>query len=677
MKNLLKISMLILLICIFAGCSRQEKTKELLPVSGEDFVYTVSERTAAYTVDEEGLLYTVEGKAAERHKTGEPINPKEREYTTQIFEIYDLEGNCINHQELKFGYGAVTMMTIDDEVLYCVVPVDLDKYVYLVDTTTWQAVELTKLIGYQFVDKMVVLDEYLYILGTGEEAATKSYILHPEVYVFSYDGEQICRFNLTEQKPKQERMKVDFPIGMYATEEDTLMIYQYTEENAFGFLEFNPSELSLTEMEWHHVNAPRTNIGECGEGYIYTDEYKLYYGTTDGTEAQILPDKVTLTDPSVYQKGFLFLMDRENMGWVKRICEDTYIKSNKEIQVLSNQIMRDVPFGCGYQMNLYPASNDEFTLKALAQDKDFDVYLLSSREDCANNLQKNGAFYALNEVEGVQEYLDASFPYVKELAINEDGDIWMVPVALAIPGIVYNKELCEKNKVDYSQMSLLDFMELLKKIEAENPEQASMALIMLIEEFHMQYLSKYESFDTELARNYLQKLRKIYETCGEWGVNDVYGRSLIERTVAEFYVDYNVYSTSPVLDAINELYGDSNAYGFAGTPKLENGIRNVGTVTFLAVNPKSENLEDTLKYISEFCKYMLTKQNSFILQDEAMYEDTQFVKEQYQLYANGDINFRMEYEIFLEDFGAYIRGEIGLEETITEVERKRKLYVGE
>ncbi|MBR6643460.1 MAG: hypothetical protein IKL28_07360 [Lachnospiraceae bacterium] len=74
---------------------------------------------------------------------------------------------------------------------------------------------------------------------------------------------------------------------------------------------------------------------------------------------------------------------------------------------------------------------------------------------------------------------------------------------------------------------------------------------------------------------------------------------------------------------------------------------------------------------------MLTKQNSFLLADESMYTDTPFIRDQYQLYADGAIDFRMDYEVFWMDLGSYLTGDVGLEEAIAEAEHKRKIYLGE
>ena len=123
--------------------------------------------------------------------------------------------------------------------------------------------------------------------------------------------------------------------------------------------------------------------------------------------------------------------------------------------------------------------------------------------------------------------------------------------------------------------------------------------------------------------------------------------------------------------------GDWDAIGLAGVPKMEEGMENTGTLTFLMVNPQSENLEDALQYVSDFSKYMLKKKDSLILTDETTYTDTPFMKDAYELYANGAIQFEMDFNIYVNPFYEYANGETALEDMIAEIERRRKVYVGE
>ena len=126
-----------------------------------------------------------------------------------------------------------------------------------------------------------------------------------------------------------------------------------------------------------------------------------------------------------------------------------------------------------------------------------------------------------------------------------------------------------------------------------------------------------------------------------------------------------------------ELVGNSKEVGVAGVPSMSEEVGNIGTLTFLAVNPNSQNLEATLQYVATFCHYMMTKQDSFVLQDISLYTDTPFVKECYETYANGDVYFWMDKEIYWNLFWDYVEGNMELEEMIEEIERKREIYVGE
>ena len=676
MWSRIKIMMLSgLFIVLLAGCNKGAKQEELLPVTRDAFSYSVSEKTYTITVDDEGRLYTVKSELPKFEKTEMNIQELEQLKAIHTFEVYDTDGKSIMQKELKFGTGRAEQMLVVDGTIYCITPDSMENFVYIIDTKEWNVMQSLELPGYQRVYNMVLLDDYLYVLGKTKGAASNGYNLHPDVILYNYLGEQISRINLKEENPQMEKMKVDFPISIYATEQDTLMIYRYTEEHGFGFLEFDPTAMTLMEQEWYHTNYARNNVGSCGDGYTYTTENKLYYGTTKGVQVQLLPDGVNLTEPAVYRKGFAFFRNMEHPDVVKRVCVLDIIQENNEIRMLTNQNPNDFPYGCGYQMSTQPATTDEFALKVLAQDSDFDLFLLSSRQDCAYNLQKNGAFYALNDVEGVEQYLDACFPYIKELAVNEDGDIWMVPVGLAIPGMIYNKEFCEENGVEYVQMDYLEFLSFMKKVESEEPDLASMAVVTLLEELFMQYLTRHDSFDTDIFRSCISRLREIYAEYGEWGTNDVYGQSLSEGTIEDFYLDYAVYSAW--FAKVAERIKDSEGYGISGIPRIADGIGNVGTITILAVNPQSENLEDTLKYITDFCNYMVTKQDSFVLADESMYTDTPFIREQYRLYANGAVDFRIDSEVYLDDFISYVKGEVELEDAIAEAERKMKIYKGE
>jgi len=688
MKQILQITF-VLCLAVLCGCGeKNQQEKDLLPASRETFVYTEIEEADCMTVDEDGLLYISVWQQPE-DKGPIPVTEYVYQPDKQQISVYDLDGNCIRQETVAFGNGMCGTMLVQGKTMYCTVfhsdyncPV-----LFAIDTETWEVAEAAKLKGYSSISYLIPMGDYFYVLGRYKEAFDKEYT-DDQAQTYRYN--RIGRINTAAEEARLEMMNVELPVAMYRTTKDTLMIYRYGDGMGFGFLEFDQMAGTLTEAGWKKTDRLITNIGGCGDGYLCTQSLDtLYYGTADGKEAQVFPGSVILNRPPVYQKGFAFFRNRENEQ-VYRICVEDILQENQPLQFLLAEMAQDLPYGCGFQMEKKIVTDEELALKVLALDKDFDLFLLSTRTQISDSIRKNGVFYALNDVDGVEEYLNACFPYLNELARNEEGDIWMVPVMLAIPGVVYNKEYCAEQGVDLSSMDFEEFIAFTEKGREENPDYVSISGYVCREELFGQYLSKYDTFDSELFRHYAAVLKKVsgknwlfsgamedslsYTGDISWAMEEEYPLQT-KGELPEFYYFYNVYSR--VLEGLQENFRSREDVGMIGVPKLAEGIGNYGTLTFLAVNPQSENLEATLEYISAFAKYMLTKQDSFLLADESTYTDTPFTKDWYNLYANGTVYFGVEGDVFLSTFGDYLEDTIDLETAIVEMERRRKLYLEE
>lgn len=686
------IVILLTVLLMLCGCNQEKgREKDLLPASHDPFIYTEIKEADCMTVDENGLLYTCVRKPKE--STG-PVLATEYVYQPdgQQISIFDLDGNCIDSKILEFGNGTCSNMLFHGDILYCVV--SHSEYacpvLFAVDTTRWTVTEAMQLKGYSMVSYLEPVGDYFYILGRYREAFDTEY---SDAQALAYRYNRISRINMTEQQTKLELMNVELPVAMYATGRETLVMYRYVDGTGYGFLEFDQQAGTLTETGWKNSGGSLENFGGCDEGFLYirSQLYSsyLYYGTPDGKEAQVYPEKVRLNRPIAYQKGFAFFFNVED-NQMYRICIADTIQDNPPLQFLQMETAQDFPYDCGFQMEKNVVTEEELALKVLAQDRDFDLFLLSSGSSVSDNIRKNGVFYTLNDVEGVEEYINACFPYLNELARNEEGDIWMVPVMLAVPGIVYNKEYCAAQGVDFTSMDLEEFLIFTEAAKEENPDYADISSYVYKESFIQQYLSKYNTFDTDLFRKYAKIAKSVckydwlfhgkiadsvcYDTDIIPGMEEEYPLQT-EGELPEFYYFYNVYSRP--LKSLQNNAGDIEEIGMMCVPKLEENMKNCGTLTFMAVNPQSENLEATLKYISAFAKYMLTKQDSFLLADESTYTDTPFTKDWYNVYANGTVYFGVDGEVFLSTFADYLEEKIDLEITITEMERRRKLYLEE
>ena len=650
----------IFLLCVIVGCGKEEEKKTDLSAGKDEFYYAGTEDVDGYIVTEEGLLYTTKFMIQDNQ-------------SVQQISIYDLEGNCLEQNVVVCGGGTIVALEEKDGILYALCYDTLCR----IDTNTWEAEDLYTFHNFSSISNMVLLGDYCYILGTVSNPSVKNYDLPNKDMVYEYRGETIARISVTAEEKVLEQMQVEFPILITKRNEDSMLIYSFEEEQGFVFLEFVPSSGTLTQVGQKESTTPLLNLTPCENGYLFSQNGKLYYGVVEGTQAELPSDSFdSMFAELYYEQGFLFIKEYEKE--LKRIYLREHLHDNQTIQVLvptDMQYNTDKPYGCGYLVKETQVSLEEYALKVLAQDTDFDLYILSSRDNYSYNLKKNGAFLPLNEVEGVQEYLDACFPYVKELATNEEGDIWMIPVGLAIPGIVYDKEYCEENGVDFTQMDFADFLKFTEETEQSSPEKTAISFFMVKEEFLGQYLQVYDSFDTEVFREYAQLLHGIQEKATKEWMLDGFVEIKADGQTPDFYYNYNVYRYLFLVNA--QKIGDSERFGVMGVPAIDGCPGNVGTITYVAVNPKSDNLEATLDYIMSLCKHLMEQKDLFMLEDKTTYIDTSFKNELYELYANGTVRFDMDNDVYYDTFSDYLEGEMELEEMITEIERRRLVYMGE
>ena len=660
-------------LLLLVGCKEKIiiEPKEVVK-EPEVFRYQGTEQVGAITVDEEGLLYTATYLTTNNQDV--VTNNEEPKEGTQHFCVYNLEGTCIQQVDVLMGNSSIASMTIKGNTLYAVASrLRMGQVLYALDLTTWEVTKVAVLAeqdaeDFYRIEDILCIEEYLYILGWTQ--TPKKYELYPEVSGFKAD-KILGRISLAEENASMEVLDVDFPLAILP-KESTLLIYQYNEEYGFGFLEYNPKEESFKEVGEKSTKQIPEGFCLCEEGYLFTKAATnaLYYGTFDGMEAQIGTKEFSLYNAQLqYCNGSVFYYNyRESQ--VERVRIEGSIQDNKEIRLLINSNDVTHAYGVGYRMIRKEVNREEFSLKVLAQDTDFDLYLLGSRDPNAYNLKKNGVFYPLNDIPAVERYLDACFPYLKEIATNEDGDIWMIPVRVDIPILLYDKVYSALQDVDFSNMSYLDFLTFTEYAQREDAGKIENFKIQ--EEFFAQYFRLEDSFDTNVFREYAKQIKSLYNLTGESIDSD---KVYMNDILPEFYYEYVAFHDDCIMfsEAI-EWWGVEETVDVIKIPKMSEELNNLGTCYFFAVNPQSDNLETTLTYLSDLCTYLMDVENSFLLADATTYTDNAFIQQCYELYQNGSIYFNVDREVYRGIFTEYLEGNIELEEMIEEAERRLEIY---
>lgn len=376
-------------------------------------------------------------------------------------------------------------------------------------------------------------------------------------------------------------------------------------------------------------------------------------------ESELYPDGFFWDNDLCYVNGRVACR-AFNREIIRFVLEDVK-KDNRTIRYISTGYEPEEPYGCGYEMQRTELEKDKFALKILSLDQDYDLCMVNTSDSISDNLRKNGVFYPLNDVPGVQQYLDACYPYVREAATDEDGNIWMLPISVDIPGVVAGKEGRDKGLM-HEGISYKEYFDAHSLLTAEDKTRVRMPWAMMFEFLFMQYFSENTTADTEEFRN----LIRLFADNSEILMNHASNSS------NRFY-EYVRYASEYSAQHISELGDETLAYEL---PKYTEGAKNVGSCVFLAVNPQSEHLDATLAYISSWIAYKLKTGDKplFFQQQEA--PKTEYEASVQKLYRNGKIGYMMDGSV-VTGWEEVLKDVSKLEAYVKETDRKLQIYLKE
>jgi hypothetical protein len=319
-------------------------------------------------------------------------------------------------------------------------------------------------------------------------------------------------------------------------------------------------------------------------------------------------------------------------------------------------------------------TDEEMALSMLSQDEGYDIYYMNSNEDISENIRDKGSFYPLNEVEGVKEYLDSCFPYIKDAAINEDGDIWMLPISINIPYIVYNENACKDYDMELSKsMSLDNLVNVLTKVKQDSSIEKKYNYFnnIFVNNLLHQYTREYTNFDNDIFRKLAQSLKNNFN--GENSNGEFILNSLTKsKDNNMLFVASDLYN----LSFINKIM-NMNGLRACKFPGITDNKSNTANCYYLCVNPASKNLKRTLQYISSLCSYLLTQEDNMMLSNWDNPKKGRLIDDLYEIYSNGDVQFTYPDELFKEDLLKYFSGEKELESVIQDSNRRMDIYLNE
>lgn len=504
-------------------------------------------------------------------------------------------------------------------------------------------------------------DNELYIIGeTSENSGTgQNYTSSGQLSVF-----RIC-------DGAYEKLTIDSPTAVCAKKTGGAII---AAREGFGsyIIQYKDGEFSDKQYVENLTGSINGLTDIDGEHVVFTASTNSFDSTLCASDinsmykAELLAG-VSAVGGSIYSAGgYCFFtpgvdITKDTGDYaVVRIKFSDYYKYNNPINYICSPDSGTTPFGCGYILNEMHPSNEEAALKIMSMDRDYDICYLSTGDDISYQIKKKGSFYPLNDIEGMEEYLDKCFPSIKEAFTDENGDIWALPIHAKTRFVFSNN-----GETDYSQMTMTEFIDYIDGLSEEELEKVHIFNNDLIEDVLAEYIITHDKFDTPEFRIFAEKMKSSER------LNPTKNLGVFAKGVNPEYL-----CSIRQSDMLIVLSGYDG--GVFGIPRIGSEASLMQDVTFMSINPNSEHLQDAINYITEVVKYQSENEDTLIFREEAgKYSEIPVIKPLLKLCSDTKLYFTYPSELYLEDFNKYLAGEISLEQFITESDRKLKVYLNE
>ena len=673
---------------------------------GYDDLFTYSNQESksynsfkCFTVDNDGVVY-IFGVSAETEETEHGsilVDP-----TWQI-TAYDMHGGALATYELPMPLmGFRSLMCYGDGVIYLAdgeFSHRDERFHYLVyDLYSYdlQTLELKRLdtpsnilTAYNAVKKLAYLDGKLYILGILEDYITDEYDIYSytnnidgmeiDVYRYQYDGRVLAAYDIESET--FEIVFDDLIENFSPTPDGKIMICARDpqENDGWGmsyFQEIDPETMSLGDRVYRGIEQI-TTFATDGYGVLYDaligpmtapSGNLKYWPLGEDTGIIIMTSGGGMgggvahqPDAILYHNGFTFYLSSGNRKTELMRIRNS-IKIAHPIKVIGTHVSGDIPRE-GHNIHFAALGHDEFALSVLAGGTAYDLAYVSSRQDFAYNLRDKGSFYPLNDVPGIQEFLDKCHPYIRDAATDKNGDIWMLPISINVEAVIYHEANCKKAGINFSNAAAVyDIIDSVNRGTAFDEGNYFFDKNTLLQKSMAKYIRAGTKLDAPAFRQTAESLKAFMPgepALGGHGFNVVQDND-------DFLFMNGVVQTSASIVNRDDLY----VVPLTGT----DGVNSADCV-FLCVSPDSDKLERTLDYISAVCYYLADKADNFMLTDMPI--TSGYAKRLHALYQDAVTDFNVSDEVFADDFNKYLNGQITLDQLIKEAGRKLAMYLGE
>lgn len=356
----------------------------------------------------------------------------------------------------------------------------------------------------------------------------------------------------------------------------------------------------------------------------------------------------------------------------------------------------------GLKTKLKTGSNtDAFLVELMAGNPDIDIYIV----DLNTKFCREGLYEPLNSSKIIQKYQKMCFPYLAEAMEAENGDIWMLPVAVNMQSLWYVEENLERFGVGTERFRTMDsFLELSKEMKerlAGTGYYTHANSMFLGNLWDSQYIRAYGdipngviNFKTEAYRRFFDKMWSGWINYSQYPEHPYIERWSAEKSdgmlweAAQYNAGKMLYNFNWA--ALMLRYAGLEGWRVLPAPKFSEEVSGGDTVSGVALvlNPHSRQKELALAYLETVAEnpvniYRSEYYTSFLFEDIDIYREAYDVElpafqDLYQLFAGGAMYMYPDgYPDYYAIVDDYQNGRLTLDEALDRLQREVDMYLNE
>lgn len=590
---------------------------------------------------------------------------------------YDLsrfsgEGTCIDSYSLEKYVNIDSIIASEDgkTIYFAGQKVDdgIFFYLFALHTNTKQVDELCNFgVDIARARKIVLLEDKIFVMG---QEKMKAHIPgNNQDYDFSLGDTLLC---YSMEDGEYSNMGFEYPINIAESGKGTLLILAYFPDEGYCFVEYDPTDGSTKQKaKLDHYKFDDFAVCNNGESLLYD-----YQGNSRGLllsdfdnldlEIDIYDESIAITSDSKvwYENGRVYLQDAA----LKKLVGfplDAVQKKNKAVRLVTTSELSFIePYGCGYTLERLEEGWDKIALKMLAQDQDYDLCMGSSGYSGGLVMRDSNVLCSLNDLPGIEEYFDRCFPYVREAATTEAGEIWMLPFSASSYAMLVHEEKAAKQGLNlHNNMTLAEFVQLVEGCSEKEQGLFYLYPKEVSDDFLGRYFGNSTSIQGEKFVEYMEGLRVLHQKEDLLNpLRDVDQEALL-CTIESF-------GRFPLFYSMRE------GFSIYSIPKAEEIDKNNITLYYFVVNKKSKYKDEALSYLADLIAYLMKKDDLLIFEDYKT-EAGSTEKQIHELFLNGDVFFAIDEDVYQNDYMEVLKSDQLLKEYAEEVERRLSLYLKE